>query len=56
MEYRKTIQEFKNGTNVNYIPILTPEEYAVRQEQVKRAAVNILKEVAKKQTYAEEVS
>ena len=28
MEYRRVIQEFPNGTNINLIPIRTPEEEA----------------------------
>ena len=42
MEYRKVIQEFPNGTNINLIPILTPEEEEVRHKRLNDAAVRLL--------------
>lgn len=34
MEYRRVIQEFPNGTNINLIPILTPEEEKARHQRL----------------------
>lgn len=48
MQYRTTVQEFKNGINVNHIPILTPEEYEEQRKRVERAAINLLLEAEKK--------
>lgn len=42
MEYRKVIQEFPNGTNINLIPILTPEEEEERHKRLNDAAVRLL--------------
>ena len=42
MEYRKVIQEFPNGTNINLIPILTPEEEEERPKRLNDAAVRLL--------------
>ena len=38
MEYRRVIQEFPNGTNINLIPILTPEEEKARHQRLNDAA------------------
>lgn len=42
MKYRKVIQEFPNGTNINLIPILTPEEEEKRHQRLNDAAVKLL--------------
>ena len=42
MEYRRVIQEFPNGTNINLIPILTPEEEKARHQRLNDAAVELL--------------
>ena len=42
MEYRRVIQEFPNGTNINLIPIRTPEEEAEHQKRLNDAAVRLL--------------
>ena len=41
MEYKRVIQEFPNGTNINLIPILTPEEEK-RHQRLNDAAVRLL--------------
>ena len=38
MEYKRVIQEFPNGTNINLIPILTPEEEEKRHQRLNDAA------------------
>ena len=43
MEYRRVIQEFPNGTNINLIPILTPEEEKARHQRLNDAAVELLR-------------
>ena len=43
MEYRRVIQEFPNGTNINLIPILTPEEEKARHQGLNDAAVELLR-------------
>lgn len=43
MEYRRVIQEFPNGMNINLIPILTPEEEKVRHQRLNDAAVELLR-------------
>ena len=42
MEYKRVIQEFPNGTNINLIPILTPEEEEARHKRLNDAAVRLL--------------
>ena len=42
MEYRRVIQEFPNGTNINLIPILTPEEEKARHQRLNDAAMDLL--------------
>lgn len=42
MEYKRVIQEFPNGTNINLIPILTPEEEEKRHQRLNDAAVRLL--------------
>lgn len=42
MEYRKVIQEFPNGTNINLIPIRTPEEETEHHKRLNDAAVRLL--------------
>ena len=42
MEYRRVIQEFPNGTNINLIPILTLEEEKVRHQRLNDAALELL--------------
>ena len=48
MEYRRVIQEFPNGTNINLIPILTPEEEKARHQRLNDAAMDLLQERAHK--------
>lgn len=36
------IQEFPNGTNINLIPILTPEEEKARHQRLNDAAMDLL--------------
>lgn len=43
MEYRRVIQEFPNGTNINLIPILTLEEEKARHQRLNDAAVELLR-------------
>lgn len=43
MKYRRVIQEFPNGTNINLIPILTPEEEKARHQRLNDAAVELLR-------------
>lgn len=42
MEYRKVIQEFPNGTNINLIPIRTLEEEEKHHQELNDAAVRLL--------------
>ena len=42
MEYRRVIQEFPNSTNINLIPILTPEEEKARHQRLNDAAMDLL--------------
>ena len=42
MEYRRVIQEFPNGTNINLIQILTPEEEKARHQRLNDAAMDLL--------------
>ncbi|UMZ01781.1 hypothetical protein H8S51_008805 [Roseburia rectibacter] len=42
MEYRRVIQEFPNGTNINLIPILTSEEEKARHQRLNDAAMDLL--------------
>lgn len=42
MEYRRVIQEFPNGTNINLIPILTPEGEKARHQRLNDAAMDLL--------------
>lgn len=51
MEYRKVIQEFPNGTNINLIPIRTPEEEEKHHQELNDAAVRLL--LAQEQAHRE---
>ena len=42
MQYRRVIQEFPNGTNINLIPILTLEEEKARHQRLNDAALELL--------------
>ncbi len=42
MEYRRVVQEFPNGTNINLIPIRTPEEEERHHKELNDAAVRLL--------------
>lgn len=42
MEYKRVIQEFPNGTNINLIPIRTPEEEEKHHQELNDAAVRLL--------------
>lgn len=43
MEYKKTLQTFPNGTNVNHIPLLSDEERKRREKILEEATARFLR-------------